>query len=328
MKELILHTLKEKQSYVSGEELSNRLGVSRTAVWKHINELRKEGYAIESSSKKGYRLSGLPDILDSREVSVPEGQQIGRELVHFTDIDSTNNYAKKIGNEGCLHGTVITAERQTLGRGRVGRLWQSDNNRGLWFSMVLRPDLEPEKVQIITLAASIAVVEGIFEVLGINCGIKWPNDIILDSCKLGGILTELSAEPGHVNYVVVGIGLNVNQDSGDFDQELQDKAISLKLYTGKTQARSKILSAILKSFENIYTTMLEGKTSHIIDKWNKYSVTIGKEVRIISREVEYIGTAQSIALDGKLVVKCKDGAVREVSSGEVQVRGLMGYAAD
>ncbi len=328
MKELILHTLKEKQSYVSGEELSNRLGVSRTAVWKHINELRKEGYEIESSSKKGYRLSGLPDILDSREVSVPEGQQIGRELVHFADIDSTNNYAKRIGNEGCLHGTVITAERQTLGRGRVGRLWQSDNNRGLWFSMVLRPDLEPEKVQIITLAASVAVVEGIFEVLGINCGIKWPNDIILDSCKLGGILTELSAEPGHVNYVVVGIGLNVNQDSGDFDQELQDKAISLKLYTGKTQARSKILSAILKRFESIYETLLEGKTRHIIDKWNKYSVTIGKEVRIISREVEYIGTAQSIALDGKLVVKCKDGAVREVSSGEVQVRGLMGYAAD
>ncbi|OPX45613.1 bifunctional ligase/repressor BirA [Ruminiclostridium hungatei] len=328
MKKLILHTLKEKQGYVSGEELSNSLGVSRTAVWKHINELRKEGYIIESSSKKGYRLTGLPDILDGREVSVPDGQQIGRELVHFADIDSTNNYAKKIGNDGCPHGTVVTAERQTLGRGRVGRLWQSDNSRGLWFSIVLRPDLEPEKVQIITLAASVAVVEGIIEVLDINCGIKWPNDIILGSCKLGGILTELSAEPGHVNYVVVGIGLNINQDSGDFDQELQDKAASLKLFTGKTHSRAKILSGILKSFEKIYTMLLAGETRQIIDKWNKYSVTVGKEVRIISREVEYIGTAQSVALDGKLVVKCKDGTLREVSSGEVQVRGLMGYARD
>lgn len=325
LKNLILHRLKEKREYVSGEELSNSLGVSRTAVWKHINELRKEGYNIESSSRKGYRLIELPDILDERELYVPEGQHIGRELIHFDEIDSTNNHAKKIANDGCPHGTVVVAERQTLGRGRVGRLWQSDNNQGLWFSIVLRPDLEPEQVQIITLAASVAVVEGIFRVLGINCGIKWPNDIILGNSKLCGILTELSAEPGHVNYVVVGIGINVNQSFSEFDADIQDKATSLQIHAGKKISRVKLLAGILTCFEEMYNKVLEKNTKDIIDRWNKYSVTLDREVKIVSRDMEYIATAQSVAPDGKLVVKCKDGTVREISAGEVQVRGLLGY---
>ncbi len=325
MKNLILHRLKEKQEYISGEDLSNSLGVSRTAVWKHINELRKEGYNIESSPRIGYRLMELPDILDERELFVPEGQHIGRELIHFEEIDSTNNHAKKIANDGCSHGTVVIAERQTLGRGRVGRPWQSYNNRGLWFSIVLRPDLEPEQVQIITLAASVAVVEGICRDLGINCGIKWPNDIILGNSKLCGILTELSAEPGHVNYVVVGIGINVNQTCIEFDADIQDKATSLQIHAGKKISRVKLLSCILTCFEEMYNKVLEKNTGEIIDRWNKYSVTLGREVKIVSRDTEYIGTAQSVAPDGRLVVKGKDGTVREISAGEVQVRGLLGY---
>lgn len=325
LKNLILHRLKEKREYISGEELSNSLGVSRTAVWKHINELRKEGYNIESSSRKGYKLIELPDILDEREICIPEGQHIGRKLIHFDEIDSTNNHAKKIANDGCPHGTVVIAERQTLGRGRVGRLWQSDNNQGLWFSIILRPDLEPEQVQIITLAASVAVVEGIFRDLGINCGIKWPNDIILENNKLCGILTELSAEPGHVNFVVVGIGINVNQTFGEFDAEIQNKATSLQIHTGGKVSRVRLLGSILSCFEEMYNKVLEKNTCEIIDRWNKYSVTLGREVKIVSREVEYIGIAQSVAPDGKLVVKCKDGTVREISAGEVQVRGLLGY---
>ncbi len=325
MKNLILHKLKEKRAFVSGEELSNSLGVSRTAVWKHINELRKEGYIIESSSRKGYMLVGSPDILDKREIVIREGQQIGRELFHFNEIDSTNNYAKKMANDGCPHGTVIVAERQTFGRGRVGKQWQSDNSSGLWFSIVVRPDLEPERIQIITLAASVAVVEGIRKELGINCGIKWPNDIILDSSKLGGILTELSAEPGHVNYVVVGIGINVNQSLSDFDTDLQNKATSIYINTGKQYSRVRLLGSILSSFEEIYRMFLEGRAEEIIERWSRYSVTIGKEVKIVSKDTEYIGTAQSIASDGKLVVKCKDGKTINVSAGEVQVRGLLGY---
>ncbi len=325
MKNQILKILKEQAQYISGEDISKALNVSRTAVWKHINELRKDGYTIESSSKKGYKFLRAPDILDRREINIPQGQLIGGNIQHFVEIDSTNNYAKKIANEGCAHGTVIVADRQTMGRGRIGRQWQSDTSEGIWVSLVLRPDLEPENIQIITLAASVAVVEAIKETQGIVCGIKWPNDIILDGRKLGGILTELSAEPGHVNYVVVGIGINANQDSEIFDYEIRQRAVSLKMHKGESVSRSHLLGSILTNFEKIYKYVLHGKNKDIIDKWTDYSVTIGKEVKVAYRDVEYIGTAQSIAHDGRLIVKCKDGVIREIAAGEIQVRGLLGY---
>ncbi|AEY64423.1 biotin--[acetyl-CoA-carboxylase] ligase [Clostridium sp. BNL1100] len=325
MKNQILKILKEEDKYISGEDISKALDVSRTAVWKHINELRKDGYTIESSSKKGYRFLKAPDILDKREIDIPQGQMIGADIQHFEEVDSTNNYAKKIANEGCAHGTVVVADRQTTGRGRIGRQWQSDTSEGIWFSIVLRPELEPENIQVITLAASVAVVEAIKETQGIVCGIKWPNDIILDGRKLGGILTELSAEPGHVNYVVVGIGINANQDSEHFDYEIRQKAISLKMYEGKTVSRSNLLGCILTNFEKIYKSVLLGKNQEIIDRWTEYSVTIGKEVKVAYKDVEYIGTAQSVASDGRLIVQCKDGVTREISAGEIQVRGLLGY---
>jgi len=325
LKNLILEKLKKDTDYISGEELSKNFGVSRTAIWKHINELRKDGYHIESSSKKGYRLAGIPDLLDGRELIIPQGQLIGHEVIHFQEIDSTNNYAKKIANDGCAHGTIVVSEKQTMGRGRVGREWKSYNSEGLWFTIVLRPDLEPEDIQIVTLAASVAVVEGIFEAQGIVCGIKWPNDIILDNCKLGGILTELSAEPGHVNYVVVGIGININQALSTFDDEIKNKATSLKIHTGIPVSRVKVLGSILTRFEETYSVMLKGNTQEIIDRWSRYSVTLGKEVKLLFKNIEYNGLAQSIASDGKLVVKCNDGVVRELSSGEIQVRGLLGY---
>ncbi len=325
MKNQILEKLKHNKEYISGEDLSKIFNVSRTAIWKHINELRKDGYNIESSSKKGYCLVGTPDLLDSRELIIPQGQLIGREIIHLQEVDSTNNYAKKIANEGCQHGTIVVAEKQTMGRGRVGREWKSYNGEGLWFTIILRPDLEPENVQIVTMAASVAVVEGILENQGIVCGIKWPNDIILDNCKLVGILSELSAEPGHVNYVVVGIGINVNQDSSTFDDEIKNKATSLKMHTGKPVSRVRLLESILTRFENIYNIMLQGNTEEIINKWSRYSVTLGKEVKIIVRDMEYNGIAESVASDGKLVVKCNDGVIREISAGEIQVRGLLGY---
>lgn len=325
VKDTILDTLKQHAEFVSGEELSKKFDVSRTAIWKHINELRKDGYIIESSSKKGYKLITAPDILDKREIKIPEGQKLGCEIIHFDEIDSTNNYAKIIASEGCPHGTVVIAERQLLGRGRVGREWKSNNSDGLWFSIVLRPDLEPEEVQLITLAASVAVVEAIKETQGIVCGIKWPNDIILNNCKLGGILTELSAEPGHVNYVVVGIGINVNQEASKFDNEIINIATSINMQLHKNVSRVEILSSILTKFEKIYDYLLAGKKHEIINKWNNFSVTIGKEVKIIIRNTEHVGLAQSITPDGKLIVKCNDGEMREISAGEVQTRGLLGY---
>jgi BirA family biotin operon repressor/biotin-[acetyl-CoA-carboxylase] ligase len=325
LKNGILDTLKQHNEYVSGEELSKIFNVSRTAIWKHINELRKDGYTIESSSKKGYKLMTTPDLLDKREIKIPEGQLLGCEIIHFDEIDSTNNYAKRIANEGCQHGTVVIAEKQLIGRGRVGREWKSNNSEGLWFSIILRPALEPEEVQLITLAASVAVVEAIQETQGIVCGIKWPNDIILNNCKLGGILTELSAELGHINYIVVGIGINVNQDLDKFDDEIKKIATSLKIHLHRQVSRVEILSGILTKFEKIYNFLINGDTHAIIDRWSRLSVTIGKEVKIIIKNIEYYGLAQSITSDGKLIVKCNDGETREISAGEIQIRGLLGY---
>lgn len=321
----ILYRLKQNKDYISGEQLSNLLGVSRTAVWKQINQLRKDGYNIESSSKKGYMLVSSPDILDDRELNIPAEQLIGSKIIHLEEVDSTNNYAKRIANEGCQHGTVVIAEKQLSGRGRVGREWKSDNKEGLWFSIVLRPKLVPEDLQIVTLAASVAVVEAIKEKLGIVCGIKWPNDIILNNYKLAGILTELSAEPGHINHCIVGIGININQDLSSFDQEIKNKATSLKLYVNKTFSRVDILSGILTKFEKVYNLILAGNTKEVIDSWSGYSVTIGKDVKIMYKDIEYIGKAHSVTSDGKLVVECNDGIVREISAGEIQIRGLLGY---
>lgn len=326
MEKLIIERLREQKEYVSGQALSEILGVSRTAVWKHINDLRKEGYQIVSSSKKGYKLVSSPDVLNQREIRVLDGQLVGGKIIYFDKIDSTNNYAKRTANDGCPDGTVIIAERQTQGRGRIGREWDSDNAEGVWFSVILKPNIDPEKIQIITLAASVAVVEAIRNELGIICGIKWPNDIILNGCKVGGILTELSAEPGHINYLVIGIGINANQEICNFNKEIQQKAISLKMYSGKKINRSGLLTRMLESIDNVYKEIQTGNSEKIIDRWKNYSVTIGKSVKFMVSEIEYVGIALSVAENGKLVIQCNDGQIREVSAGEIQVRGLLGYA--
>ena len=325
VEKVILSQLLKSEQYISGEQISRELGVSRTAVWKHINELRQRGYQIESSSKKGYRLIEAADVLDESQIIRDRNGLLGSKIVHFYEIDSTNNYAKKLANEGCPDGTIVIAERQSLGRGRLGREWCSYNSDGIWFSCILRPNIEPESMQVITLAASVAVVEAIEDTLGIVCGIKWPNDIILSGKKLGGILTELSAEPGHVNHIVLGIGINVNQPKDSFTGELEQKAISLRMETGGRVSRALVFNNILRHLDNTYNQLLNGQNEVILDDWRKYSVTLGSHIKLSFRGEEYTGIANNIANDGRLIVKCSDGHVREVTAGEIQIRGIMGY---
>ncbi len=332
MKYKILQMLKEKSAeYVSGEKLSETLGVSRTAVWKYINELKKEGYVIESSSKKGYRLEPSPDILNEFEIGYClDTRIIGRKIYYFKSIDSTNNYAKKVAQEGCVDGTVIVADAQTSGRGRMGRSWDSKEGCGIWMSVVLRPSISPQDVQIITLAASIAVVEALKHVTGIDAGIKWPNDVIIGGKKVCGILTEMSTEMDRVNYVVLGIGLNISQKNDDFPKELRSRAISLKAYMEENNMsvpsirRSDIIKHILLELEKHYDSMTSGNTEEIIKMWRENSVTLGRKVKIIYKNAEYEGIARDVTDEGKLVVYCNDGITREISSGEVSVRGIMG----
>jgi BirA family biotin operon repressor/biotin-[acetyl-CoA-carboxylase] ligase len=329
VKELILQKLKENDlSFVSGELLSQLAGVSRTAIWKSIQQLRNEGYIIESSPNKGYKLSLIPDILNPNEITYKLNTKlIGRAVKCFEVLDSTNVYAKKAAAEGCIDGTVITAETQTAGRGRLGRDWYSPGGLGIWLSIVLRPSISPEHVQLITLAASVAVVNALKAATGIQTGIKWPNDIILDGRKVCGILTEMSCEADSINYAVIGIGLNVNQKSQDFSGELTDKATSLTIHSGEKTLynRLKIVRNLLYEFERAYLNINEYKIADILKEWKKYSVTIGKEVRIISKDRQFTGIAEDLTEDGRLVVISSDGEKKEILSGEISVRGIMGY---
>jgi len=339
MKERVLQVLKENASeYISGEMLSRQLRVSRTAVWKHINELKREGYAIESSTKKGYRLMPASDILNEYEIRWGlETEIIGRDIRYFDEIDSTNNYAKRIAYEGCNEGTVIVADCQTAGRGRLGRSWLSSAGKGIWMSVVLKPRIPPEDVQIITLAASVAVCRAIAAVTGIHAEIKWPNDVVLGGKKLCGILTEMNTEMEQVNFLVLGIGVNVNHGEEDFPGELRNIATSLRAFArtgykdtgGKGEetefSRSRIIRRILLELEDVYNKINDGLTSEIMEEWKKYSATLGRMVRICGRNCEHTGVARDVTLKGRLVVDCTDGITREVVSGEVSVRGLMGY---
>lgn len=339
MKESVLRMLKDNTGrYVSGESISEKLGVSRTAVWKYVTELRNDGYSIDSSPKKGYILKHAADILNAYEISYGlETSRIGRIIKYMDEVDSTNNEAKKMAADGCCDGTVVVAGRQFAGRGRLGRGWDSMNSKGIWMSVVLRPALPPHDIQVITLAASLAVVKAIKSVTGIDTGIKWPNDIILDGRKVCGILTEMSSEMDKINYVILGIGLNVNQDEGDFKGELEERAISLKIHAIKNGhgafdrsndalfERSSIIRAVLLELEKLCGKVENGNTDEIITEWKKMSVTLGKQVRIMLKNEECVGIATDITQNGCLVIKCSDGSVREVMSGEVSVRGIMGY---
>lgn len=334
MKNRILKKLKnEKGKYLSGEQLSEHLEVSRTYIWKCIKELRAKGYVIESSPKKGYKLSYIPDIINNKEIMEErKSKLLGKNVIYFPQIDSTNNYAKKIAHEGCEEGTVIIADMQTSGRGRLGREWNSKDKKGISMSVVLKPKIAIQELQIITLAASVAVVEAVKELTGIGLGVKWPNDIILDGKKICGILTEASVEMDGINFVVLGIGLNVWHEEEDFFGELKQKATSLSIYIRQKEQlndiiirRSQLIKMILFKLEQLYDKINKGDLDLITTLWRKYSVTLGKEVLIVVKGEEYSGTAVDITNEGKLIVECSDGNRREVLSGEIFVRGLLGY---
>ena len=223
MKSEILRLLKESNDYISGQQLCDRFHVSRTAVWKAIEQLKKEGYEIEAVRNRGYRLLDSPDIMSETEIkSLMETEWAGKEVLYFDEIDSTNNRAKELGEKDGTHGTLLVADRQVAGKGRRGRVWESPKGISIYMTILLRPQLIPTKAPMLTLVMAQSVAEGIRDVTGMEVGIKWPNDIVMNKKKVCGILTEMSTEIDYINYVVIGVGINVNQKS--FDEELKDKA--------------------------------------------------------------------------------------------------------
>ena len=332
LRERILDILREnKKNATSGEFLAEKLGISRTAVWKHINQLKKQGYNITPQYGSGYKFVEDYDVLSSYELSYAlKTRYLGRQIEYFPEIDSTNFYAKRCAINGCEEGTVVVAGAQKSGRGRLGRLWESPPGKGIWMSVVLRPEIPPSDMQILTLAASCAVKASIEQMVDIKMGLKWPNDLILGKKKVSGILAEIDAEIEKVNFIILGIGVNVFQEKEDFPDEISKSATSLKMFCEKngipaTFKRAEIIKSILFELEKRYEQVKKGKIKDIINEWKKGSVTLGKAVKFKKNNTQYEGVAEDVNERGMLVIRCGEKEKIEILSKEISVRGLMGY---
>lgn len=326
MKEKILRELKAGESYISGQELCQKFGVSRTAVWKHIKALKEEGYVIDSVSNKGYKLVRCPDVLTAEDIrSSLSTSWLGRTVKVMKTVDSTNLEAKRLAEAGALHGTLVTAEEQTSGKGRRGRSWISVPGQGVWMSFVLRPDIELENSSMLTLVAALAVEKGIKDAAGIDGRIKWPNDVLVNGKKVCGILTELSAQMDELNYIVVGIGINAN--IGQFPEEVRDKATSLLAETGETVDRTRLLCQVLKHFEHDYEQFKKTEDfSELMEEYNGFLAHFGQEIKVVRGKDEYICRSGGINRRGELRVEDSLGRTQEIFSGEVSIRGIHGYS--
>lgn len=325
MKDKILHLLKENEGdFISGQLISENLGVSRTAIWKYINSLKNDGYQIESISKKGYRLLSSPDLLTFEEISANlNTSYIGRNIMYFQTIDSTNNKAKELANISD-NGTVIISEEQTSGRGRLGRVWKAPKFKGVWMSIILKPDIDPPNVPKITQVGAAAVIKTLND-FNIKAYVKWPNDIILNNKKVCGILTEMSGELNRINYVVMGIGINVNIKKEEFSEALRDTATSLICETGNELKRKDLVTKLLNNFEVLYDEFAyKNDISTSIKICRENSILIGKDVKIIKISNEFFGKAIDLSESGELVVQYADGTIENIVSGEISVRGLHG----
>lgn len=325
MKAEILSRLRETDDFLSGQQLCQMMGVSRTAVWKAINDLKEEGYIIEAVRNRGYRLVEEADVITQAELeSMLDTRWIGNRLEYFDETDSTNTRARKFAEEGAAHGTLVVADSQAAGKGRRGRLWTSPKGVGIWMSMVLRPSIAPVTASMLTLIAGMAVVKGVKTATGLDAMIKWPNDAVLNGRKICGILTEMSTEDECIRYVITGIGINVNID--EFPPEIAQTATSLKLETGHNIRRSPVIGAVAQAFEEYYDIFLETcDMSRLREQYNRELANTGREVLVLDPYGQYEGIALGIDEAGSLLVKRKDGTVVPVISGEVSVRGIYGY---
>lgn len=326
LKDEVLALLKKGTEVCSGQAMSGCLGVSRAAIWKAIEALRQEGYVITPVPHRGYRLEQSPDKLSAGELAGALcGRRVGSTLLCLDSVDSTNNEIKRRAADA-PDGLAVLAEQQTGGRGRCGRTFVSPGGQGLYLSVLLRPDCALDEISALTAWTAVAVCEALETLCGITPGIKWPNDIILEGRKLCGILTELEveAESGRLRHVVAGIGINVSQGADDFGPEVAPIAISLAQALEQVPRRAELAAAVLAAMDRLYDAFPAGKADYLAG-YRRRCLTIGRPVQVISARGTREGTAEGIDETFSLVVRWKDGAREAVSSGEVSVRGLLGY---
>ncbi len=324
MKTKILTALREAGDYISGQQLCEQLGVSRTAVWKVMKQLREAGYQIVSVQNKGYKLVEAPDILSENELkSLRKTRWAGIKTCYYPVVDSTNIKAGQLAQEGYPHGTLVVADRQDAGRGRRGKAWSSPSGVNVYMTLMIKPEIAIGNASMLTLVAALAVARAIRRQTQLEASIKWPNDIVLGGKKVCGILTELNIQIDYIDHIVIGIGINVHNES--FPEEIAQTATSLFLETGKHFKRAKVIEDVLECFEHYYDEYLKTQDlSGLMEEYNAMLANRGKRVRVLDPKEPFEGTAVGIDERGELLVNY-EGKVRKVVSGEVSVRGIYGY---
>ncbi|MCK4260647.1 MAG: biotin--[acetyl-CoA-carboxylase] ligase [Halanaerobiales bacterium] len=318
LRQTILEMLSESDKYLSGQELSEKLKVSRTTIWKHIRSLREKGYQIDSASNLGYRLLNTPERMIPEEILRNlKTNQLGKEIVFFDEVDSTNTQAKKNAVDS-IEGTIFVAEAQKSGRGRLGRQWSSLPGKGIWCSVLLKPSLRPMVAGKFPLLTAVALHEALLA-FGVDARIKWPNDLLIDSKKVCGILVEMGAELDQINYLVIGFGLNVKQTLNDFPPEIQSIATSLEMILNQKVDRVQLLCKILFQLEKHYQQFLQEGFEPIRKLWKEYTCTLGNSVKVSRwNQPPIYGKALDINPDGSLLLELSNGQLCDILSGEIE----------
>lgn len=325
MKSEILALLRKRQDYVSGQEICERFGVSRTAVWKAIGQLKKEGYQIEAVQNRGYLLTEEQELFGQHELeSRMDTKWAGHPVACYDVLGSTNLQAKLDAENGAGQGALVVADMQTAGRGRRGKSWSSPPGTNLYFTLILRPKLPPDKASMMTPVMGLAVAEGIRRTCGLEALIKWPNDVVVNGRKVCGMLAEMSIERDFIHYVVIGVGINVGLQ--EFPEEIANMAASLQEECGREVPRAELLANVMRVFEEYYENFMErGNLSGLMEQYNSLLVNKDREVRVLDPKGEFQGIARGVNELGELLVQRQDGSLTEVYAGEVSVRGIYGY---
>jgi BirA family biotin operon repressor/biotin-[acetyl-CoA-carboxylase] ligase len=315
----ILSALRGSPSGVSGGELARKLGVSRAAVWAHIDVLRSIGYDIEAGPHLGYRLLSVPDVLHADDMYSRLGRTrvIGREIQVFEETTSTNDVMARLARGGVKEGVVVFAESQSKGRGRMGRRWISPARKGLWFSVLLRPAIQPQAATQLTIAAATALARAITLQAGIVPEIKWPNDLLIRGKKIAGILTEMSAEVDHLKEVILGIGIDVNLESHEFPAALRKIATSIRIETGQMVDRAGLAVSVLRELDRDYERIKRGEFDVVAEQWQQHCTTIGSQVSIRVGDRVVRGRAESLDADGALLLRGQHGHLERITGGDV-----------
>ncbi|TFE03700.1 biotin--[acetyl-CoA-carboxylase] ligase [Jeotgalibacillus sp. R-1-5s-1] len=305
--------------FLSGQELAEKAGCSRTAIWKHIEDLRQAGFVIESKRKKGYRLVSKGDSIKESDLLLGlKTQTLGRTVHYFESVESTQKIAHQLAQERAPEGTLVIAEEQVTGRGRMARQWHSPKGTGIWMSLLLRPLLPPQKAPQFTLIAAVAIVEAIKEVCDLKVDIKWPNDLLIEGRKVTGILTELQADSEQIHSLIIGMGINVNQSREDFTSELSSIATSLAIEGNRQFSRSSLIQAIMKKLETHYAIYMEEGFLPIKAKWESYAVTIGRTITARTLNDEITGFASGITDEGILLLVDQSGKTHKIYSADIE----------